>query len=401
MASPLLVSIPSSPAPWSRRRSAPAPALSDTPPPSPASLASRPSLPSLPSGAPSADGLFAHGHARRKRYRAVRTVGVGSEGVVKAAYSLETGLLVALKASTKADLPLPGGGALHESYSTRLRKWEEDVKALRAAADVLASMDHAHILNVFDVFETERKVYVVSELAQGVGDDLLSYLKSVGGRLDENAIRQIMAGVLSGLSYLHFRGIAHRDIKPHNILLRDFADPTSVCLADFTGAHISDPEKECESRNMKTIIGTPFYMAPEQVSGAPYTDKVDAYAAGIVAYQLAFGRNPFEPSSSFEELYGKIREGRWTFPEGEGSSLLRDFILKLMCADPSQRLSARDALAHPFLTCAPDVDKDMSGTLVVYEESSGELRCAATSPVDTRWAKEKLMAEWVEWSHKK
>lgn len=101
---------------------------------------------------------------------------------------------------------------------------------------------------------------------------------------------------------------------------------------------------------MKTVIGTPYYIAPCVIHGRGYGPKIDCWSVGVIAYELVYGRTPFATASTFIELYQKIIQADWRFPEGSklGSDKFRDLVSKLLVVDPVERLSADDALPHPW-----------------------------------------------------
>ncbi|KAI9025743.1 kinase-like domain-containing protein [Hyaloraphidium curvatum] len=229
---------------------------------------------------------------------------------------------------------------------------------------------------MLEFFETETKVYTVSELCEGDLSAFIATRKS--RRLPEPLIRCMLLPLLRALSHLHAHGIVHRDLKPSNILLRSFSDPADLCLADFDGAHVDSPSRV--PKPMETLIGTPFYIAPELVRGLPYGAEVDLYSLGVIAYELAAGETPFADSASYASLYGRIAGAEWEFPAGCGSPELRSLVKGLMHPDPARRTPCREALAHPFFAGPAAVqkrpglgDRMMSGTAVVWRSETGEL----------------------------
>ncbi|KAI9022387.1 kinase-like domain-containing protein [Hyaloraphidium curvatum] len=335
----------------------------------------RPRASSAASSTASADALaeiaaaFAHGRARRRRLRAVRTVGRGSEAKVKAAVDLDTGALVAVKVVARP-VPALGPGVDRQDTEHVLLERQRQAKTLRDRFKAIAALSHPSVCRMFEYFETSTKIYTVLELGEG---DLHAFLASRGGLLPDYTVRTISERIFSALAYLHSHGIVHRDVKPPNVLLRSFADPSSVFLADFTGSHVAS-----STFGLRTVIGTPFYLAPELVRGEIYDHRVDSYSAGIVAYELFFGRTPFEDCTDFLQLYARIGRGSFAFPKyPQASPKFLDFVSRLLRNNPRERMPADEALLHPFLAPLPWEDPDDStGTLVVFDESTGELKCA-------------------------
>ncbi|KAI9000086.1 kinase-like domain-containing protein [Hyaloraphidium curvatum] len=374
----------------SQTRNAAAAAMHALPaPPRAAPTSPPPPIPSPPLSSPGAppgcegckacrSRAFAEGRARRKDLEVLRTLGAGTSGIVQSAVCRRTGAVVAVKSCRKA---------AREAYLPPVLRAPSgpgaDPVSLRRRVDAIAGLRHPNLLEVYEFFETRDSCYAVMELAQG--GDLDAYLASTG-KLPERDIRSVLHGILSGLAYLHSRGIAHRDVKPANVLLRTEDDPASVVLADFDGSFVSEPGES--SAGMKTLVGTPYFLAPELVSGKDYGPEIDVYSAGCIAFLLACGRTPFQDSSSFTELYSRISRGGWTFPSAARISRpLEDLIRTMLRTDPARRPSASEALAHPFFASGSG-QRSASGVRVRFDERTGELYPddGGAAPGRTGWA---------------
>ncbi|KAI9025727.1 kinase-like domain-containing protein [Hyaloraphidium curvatum] len=331
---------------------------------------------------PALAARFAEGRDRRSRFRSLRTIGRGSEGSVRCALSLDTGELVAVKACRKPAAPEPSRALVRTPSAEaaivdRARVSDE----LRRRFEALQALEHPNLVRMLEQFETESRVYTVTELCEG---DLAAFLEArEDRRLPEHLIRPILLAVLRALSHLHAHGIVHRDLKPSNILLRTFSNPADLCLADFGSAKVHDPTSE--DHRMKTLVGTPFYIAPELIQGLPYGPEVDLYPLGVIAFELACGSHPFAGAAGFADLYARAARGDWEFPPGVGSPELRDLVRGLMRADPAARMGCAAAAAHPFFAghagaqrARPRMAREMSGTAVTWSAEARELRPAET-----------------------
>ena len=160
---------------------------------------------------------------------------------------------------------------------------EKQVRFLREAR-AAASLYHPNIVAVYDYGETDRLAYIVMELISGRPlDAVLEH----GARLPPAEAAAIMDGLLAGLQHSHERGVVHRDIKPANIVL---SSSGAVKITDFGIAHL----ESSDMTRVGSVMGTPAYMAPEQVLGEAVDARTDIYAAGVVLYQMLLGRRPFE-----------------------------------------------------------------------------------------------------------
>ncbi len=145
---------------------------------------------------------------------------------------------------------------------------------------------HPAVCRVFDVGEAEGRVFYSMELVQG--EDLATLLRRVG-RLPSEKVVDIGRQLCAGLAAAHAQGVLHRDLKPANVLIDENG---SVRITDF-GIAIATATPDDHA-----LVGTPGYMAPEQLTpGAPLSERTDVYALGVVLYELLVGARPFTPSS--------------------------------------------------------------------------------------------------------
>lgn len=151
-----------------------------------------------------------------------------------------------------------------------------------------------------------------------------------------------MKSLFQAINHCHAQGIIHRDIKSENIMITDSG---SVRLIDFGLSKAS-------KRNLKTIAGTPYYMAPEVLDG-DYGQKADIWSLGVLLYTLVSGYLPFQGPSA--EVFRKIRDGQFHFNHiefKEVSSECQDLIRKLLVVNVKKRLTGHQALKHPWFKMA-------------------------------------------------
>jgi serine/threonine protein kinase/tetratricopeptide (TPR) repeat protein len=218
------------------------------------------------------------------RYRIVRPLGRGGMGVVYVARDERLDRDIALKLI--AGLP---------DEISRARFWRE----ARAAA----SVNHPHICQVFEVDESDGSTFLTMELLEGEPLDR----RLTRGALPPREAIPIALAVLSALEALHGRGFVHRDIKPSNIFITHHGPK----LLDFGLARpaieVMPNEGSTPVTQAGVIVGTPQYMAPEQVTGASVDGRTDLYSVGAVLFQMLAGRPPFTGTSG-DVLFAALKE---------------------------------------------------------------------------------------------
>merc|ERR1712000_656975 len=210
--------------------------------------------------------------------------------------------------------------------------------------DILTQVDHPNIISLEEVFDTPDTLYLVMELI--TGGELFDKITEIGAYSEQTAA-ELVKNIVSAVKYLHDRGIAHRDLKPTNLLLKDDEDLTNVKIADFGLSKIMG-----DNTMMQTACGTPIYVAPEVLSGEAYEKEVDMWSIGVITYILLCGFPPF-----FDDV----------------SDQAKDFIDNLLLVDPALRLTAEQALEHPWLQGAA-TDKLLHVPEKMEQFTSGKLK---------------------------
>ncbi|KAF2071951.1 hypothetical protein CYY_006726 [Polysphondylium violaceum] len=217
-------------------------------------------------------------------------------------------------------------------------------KNLKMEVDILKKVDHPNIIALKELFDTQDKLYLVMELV--TGGELFDKIVEKGSYSEKDA-SALVQKIVSAVGYLHSVGIVHRDLKPENLLLKTKNDDLEVAIADFGLSKIVG-----NSVVMQTACGTPSYVAPEVLNATAYDKEVDMWSVGVITYILLCGFPPFY-GDTVPEIFEQIMEANYDFPEdywGQISKEAKDFIQKLLVVDVSKRLSAQDALKHPWLT---------------------------------------------------
>ncbi|MDX6613523.1 MAG: eukaryotic-like serine/threonine-protein kinase [Blastocatellia bacterium] len=250
-----------------------------------------------------------------ERYRLDNELGRGAMGVVFRATDLQLMRLVAVKLLAS-------------------RVSDDDMRArfLREAR-AAASLNHPHIISVYDVGEDHGFPFFVMELVEGpnLGDALPTNLPQV----IEFALQ-----ICAALEHAHEKKIVHRDLKPANILLSG----TTAKLADLG---LALPERASRISQVGMIVGTAAYMAPEQALGKTLDGRADLYALGVMLYELTTGRVPFlgDPLATISQhLHAPVVPPRVLRPELPRA--LEAVILRLLAKDPAQRFATAAETAH-------------------------------------------------------
>ncbi|KAI8835785.1 kinase-like domain-containing protein [Chytriomyces cf. hyalinus JEL632] len=220
------------------------------------------------------------------------------------------------------------------------------LKNLEQEIGILMAVNHPCIIKIGGVFDLQDTVNIVMEYAKG-GELFDRIIER--GKFTEDESRILMIQILHALAYLHQREIVHRDLKPENILLAT-ADPEDLRLkiSDFGLAKLV-------TDFTSTLCGTPNYVAPEVLMGKSsraYGSEVDLWSCGVVLYICLVGQPPFSDELAPPSMMDQIKTGKFSFPSPWWDTIsaeAKDLIRKLIVVDPSKRLTALQALNHPWI----------------------------------------------------
>jgi len=226
-----------------------------------------------------------------------------------------------------------------------IRKSKVHIETLRREVDALKELDHPNIIKLVDVHEDAIYLHLITELCEGgeLFDRIITKTN-----FSEKEAAKLIRSILNAIRYCHAKNIAHRDVKPENFMFMSNEEDSPIKLIDF------GLSKNCNSANhgvMRTRLGTPYYIAPEILGEHGYTKSCDISSIGVLAYILLSGIPPFYGDND-GQIFQSVKSGYFTFnaPEWDNVSLAaKDFICCLLRMNPSERLSASDALAHPWI----------------------------------------------------
>ena len=278
-----------------------------------------PHLPSSPASAPDRADL----PARIGQYAIERKLGEGGMGVVYAARDERLKRTVALKVMS----------SLAHDERARTRFWRE--------ARVAASVNHPNVCQIYEISEDHGELFIAMELLEG--EALSERLRN--GPLAVADALPIEFGILAALSALHARGIVHRDLKPSNV----FLTPHSVKLLDF-GLARQEREPWLHSAtsitHSGTVLGTPSYMAPEQVTTGMVDSRCDLFAAGAILFELLAGRRAFEGRTALDILHATLHEQPPALTGTPAVTAVDRVIRRALAKRPEERPASADAMAE-------------------------------------------------------
>jgi serine/threonine-protein kinase len=204
-------------------------------------------------------------------------------------------------------------------------------------ATAVSRLKHAHMAGIYEIGELNGQPFLVMEWVEG--RTLQALLKEKGALPLEEALR-LFEQMTQAIDYAHKHELVHRDIKPANIMVNDQGQATIV---DFGLATAADSISVTETG---TVLGTPLYMAPEQINGDPATSRADLYALAVVFYEMVSGRPPFEGEHMASIIYSKVHKDPPRLSDKApllGSSL--DHVLtKALAREPEHRFESGKAL---------------------------------------------------------
>jgi eukaryotic-like serine/threonine-protein kinase len=274
------------------------------------------------------------------RYRLLARIGVGGMGTVYRAEHIHMGKVVAVK-------------LLHGDLSRDLSMIRRFTREARAAS----RLSSPHTVSVFDYGQNDGLIYLVMEYLQG--QDLGQVLRA-RGRLDLAATSRIVSQVARSLAEAHAHGIIHRDLKPENIFLcgteGEASLPEHVKVLDFGLAKLRETREESLVSSVHgNLVGTPYYMSPEQISGHEIDVRSDVYSLGAVCFKLLTGQPPFHHQNPVAVLGKHLSE-----PPPRASGIDPDLepvdglLAKALAKKPAERFRSVEELDRALRQIAND-----------------------------------------------
>ncbi|MEM6704734.1 MAG: protein kinase [Acidobacteriota bacterium] len=282
---------------------------------------------------------FAAGDVLEKRFKILRFIAQGGAGEVYEAHDLELRCPVALKVVRR-----------------EVAENERAIERFRREIALARQVTHPNVCRIFDVFRHElppehpgeepvQSLFLTMELL--VGESLAAHIHRHGPMSEEDCL-PLVEDMVSGLTAAHRAGVIHRDFKSANVMLARDATGLRAVVTDFGLARAQDPDDPAPLTHTGTVVGTPNYMAPEQLTGEEVGPAVDTYALGIVMYEMVTGKRPFRGDTDLSTAVKRLTE-KPASPKLLTPSLSPDWegaILRCLERDAEDRFTNLDDLVE-------------------------------------------------------
>eukprot|EP00359_Climacostomum_virens_P009954 CAMPEP_0204905458 /NCGR_PEP_ID=MMETSP1397-20131031/5431_1 /ASSEMBLY_ACC=CAM_ASM_000891 /TAXON_ID=49980 /ORGANISM="Climacostomum Climacostomum virens, Strain Stock W-24" /LENGTH=720 /DNA_ID=CAMNT_0052074341 /DNA_START=38 /DNA_END=2197 /DNA_ORIENTATION=- len=253
-----------------------------------------------------------------------KALGEGAFGEVYKVRHKESGNLFAIKVISKEKV----------QASNMLQQIRREIR-------IMYSLNHPHIVKLYNHFEDDRNFYLVLELASG---GTLWHRLAKFKSFDEDSAAQYLRELILAVEYLHSREppIIHRDIKPENLLLDKEGREGRIKVADFGWSNFFN-----DDRSRQTYCGTLDYLAPEMITQQGHGTSLDIWNLGVLLYELLAGEAPFKAANQ-QAMFDKIMRVKIDFPKNF-PPMAKDLVQRLLKADPDERISITDIMRHPWM----------------------------------------------------
>ncbi|KAJ0978971.1 hypothetical protein J5N97_014445 [Dioscorea zingiberensis] len=234
------------------------------------------------------------------------------------------------------------------------------IEDVRREVKILSALTgHKNLVRFYDAYEDEENVYIVMELCRG--GELLDRILSRGGKYSEKDAKNVMVQILSVVAFCHLQGVVHRDLKPENFLFTTKDENSPLKVIDFGLSDLVKPDER-----LNDIVGSAYYVAPE-VLHRSYGTEADMWSIGVIAYILLCGSRPFWARTE-SGIFRAVLKAEPNFEEEPWPSLspeAKDFVKRLLNKDYRKRMTAAQALSHPWLNDCQDVKIPLD--IIVYK----------------------------------
>ena len=223
------------------------------------------------------------------------------------------------------------------------KRSKTDFYLLKTEFEIMKELDFPNIVKYYEAYLDDQFVHLVMEFLSG--GELFDKI-TADTKILESEVTRIMRKIFSAVNYLHINGICHRDLKLENFIFSHKGGDAEIKIIDFGLSKVYDPMKVAD---LSTIVGTALYVAPEVLQGK-YDYRCDYWSLGVVMYTLLGGYPPFFGDNN-KEIFKKVIEAKLVFDSPvwiRVTKQAKDLISKLIVKEPEKRLTAAQALQHPW-----------------------------------------------------
>ncbi|XP_008644706.2 CDPK-related kinase 3 [Zea mays] len=276
------------------------------------------------------DKSFGYDRQFAAKYELGKEVGRGHFGhtcLVRARKGDMRGQVLAVKVISKAKM----------TTAISIEDVRREVKILKALSG------HSNLVKFYDACEDALNVYIIMELCEG--GELLDRILSRGGRYNEGDAKIIVEQILKVVAFCHLQGVVHRDLKPENFLFSTREEHSPMKIIDFGLSDFIRPDER-----LNDIVGSAYYVAPE-VLHRSYSTEADMWSIGVITYILLCGSRPFWARTE-SGIFRSVLRADPNFEDSPWQSVspeAKDFVKRLLNKDYRKRMTAAQALSHPWL----------------------------------------------------
>ncbi|KAK3153032.1 hypothetical protein QOZ80_2BG0166760 [Eleusine coracana subsp. coracana] len=278
------------------------------------------------------DKSFGYDRSFAAKYELGKEVGRGHFGhtcLARARKGDMRGQVLAVKVISKAKM----------TTAISIEDVRREVKILKA----LSLSGHSNLVKFYDACEDALNVYIIMELCEG--GELLDRILSRGGRYQEGDAKLIVEQILSVVAFCHLQGVVHHDLKPENFLFSTKDEHSPMKIIDFGLSDFIRPDER-----LNDIVGSAYYVAPE-VLHRSYSTEADMWSVGVITYILLCGSRPFWARTE-SGIFRSVLRADPNFDDSPWQSVspeAKDFVKRLLNKDYRKRMTAAQALSHPWL----------------------------------------------------
>ena len=317
------------------------------------------------------------GQEEINQYQLLEFLGKGAFGVVRRCKNKQTGRFMAVKLLNKPQLK-----------KKRIGRFTTALESLHKEVAVWKKLNHIHVCNLFEVINDPEydDVFLITEFVAGgtLLDDVAN-----PDPLSQDLTRRFMAQIVNGLQYMHANNVAHRDIKPGNILVTERSMSGIVKLTDFGVSEMYKTDVPEDGSTPRTdivynTVGTFHFFSPEMLSGDPFhAFYADVWALGVTLYMCIAGCLPFK-GKGHDALMKSISTGRYDTDVPQirrCDSSITDLLSSMLQTNPRERIKLQDVSSHAWISGASSTSSKMKATVDLVSVSADDLDTAVTPKV--------------------